>query len=115
MKAIIPSTLLLLLLVASLNPVSADPIQVSGNNFGDLTAVGLNLNANVASSVNVNIANVIAAILIQLGDLNLDQLPPIPDVPGWPQLPPSLNLEEQKLVSVVVDKLKHHWWKFNKI
>ncbi|KAL9693162.1 hypothetical protein quinque_012447 [Culex quinquefasciatus] len=96
------------LMASSLNPVSADPIQVSSNNFGDLTAVGLNLNANIASSVNVNIANVIAAILIQLGDLNLDQLPANPDVSGWPQLPPSLNPEEQKLVSVVVDKLKHH-------
>lgn len=89
---------------------AADPIQISDNNVGDIITMGANIQASVESNINVAFVNILVAILVQLGELDLSQLPPLPDFPPWPEMPP-LNPEEQKLVSAVVQKMKnrkHH-------
>lgn len=85
--------------------VSADPIQISDNNVGDIVSVVANIEGTIESSINVSVVNVLVAILVHLGELDLSQLPPLPDFPEWPVLPP-LNPEEQKLVNAVVQKMK---------
>jgi len=73
-------------LLAFAAAVSANPINVSGNNVGDIVTVGVNLNAVLSNSVDQNIVNVIAAILNQQaiavgGGEEASQVPAVPEVP----------------------------------
>lgn len=43
--------------------VSAGPMQMSDNNMGDIISVGVNLEADITSSVDQNIVSVIVALL----------------------------------------------------
>lgn len=87
MKSLLPSILALATLAGV---VTSGPIAISDNNIGDIITVGMNIDANVQSEVNTNIANIIAAILIKMGDQQ--QRPPMPPPgppgPPGPPLPP---------------------------
>lgn len=52
-------------LLACIAAVSANPVNVSNNNIGDIVTVGINANAVLSSQIDQNIFSVIAALLNQ--------------------------------------------------
>lgn len=86
MKSLLPSILALATLAGV---VTSGPIAISDNNIGDIITVGMNIDANVQSEVNTNIANIIAAILIKMGDQQPRPPMPPPGPPGPPGPPPT--------------------------
>ncbi|KAL1396915.1 hypothetical protein pipiens_010150 [Culex pipiens pipiens] len=86
MKSLLPSILALATLAGV---VTCGPIAISDNNIGDIITVGMNIDANVQSEVHTNIANIIAAILIKMGDQQPRPPMPPPGPPGPPGPPPT--------------------------
>ncbi|KAL1392928.1 hypothetical protein pipiens_012119 [Culex pipiens pipiens] len=86
MKSLLPSILALTTLAGV---VTCGPIAISDNNIGDIITVGMNIDANVQSEVHTNIANIIAAILIKMGDQQQRPPMPPPGPPGPPGPPPT--------------------------
>lgn len=54
------------------------PVQVSGNNVGDIVTVGVNANAVLSNNMEANILTVLAAILNQQAVLNGGDNPIVP-------------------------------------
>lgn len=86
-------TLAVVAVLLGAGAVSGGPISVSDNNVGDIVTVGINLDANIQTDIDTKIANVLVALLTQLGDMNitLPALPEVPQVPGQ---------SEQKVVAI---------------
>lgn len=59
-----------IVVLALITVVSCDPVQISDNNVGDIITVGINAKADISNNVDVDIVNVIVALLNQQADIS---------------------------------------------
>ncbi|KFB47078.1 hypothetical protein ZHAS_00015122 [Anopheles sinensis] len=50
---------------------SGDPITITGNTFGDLVNVNVNVTANIENEINQDYVNILALLLSSTGDVEL--------------------------------------------
>uniref|UniRef100_A0A182IYI2 Uncharacterized protein n=1 Tax=Anopheles atroparvus TaxID=41427 RepID=A0A182IYI2_ANOAO len=64
---------LALLAISSVTLVmaSGDPITITGNTFGDLVNVNVNVTANIENEINQDYVNILALLLSSTGDVEL--------------------------------------------
>lgn len=65
-------TIVVLALIAV---VSCDPIQISDNNVGDIITVGISAKADISYNVDLDIVNVIVALLNQNAEVSRSDVP----------------------------------------
>lgn len=81
----------LFLALVTLGGVTCGPVSIRDNNIGDITAIGMNVAADVQGDLNVNIANIILALLVNIGDH--------PRPPVGPPQPTTTTPEEEPPVT----------------
>ena len=75
----------LLLVVLAINCIAGQdesPIQVTGNNVGDIITVGISANAVLSSNANLNMINAILGLLNQQAIVVAGEIPSPPELPS---------------------------------